>query len=399
MKFLRTSFILGFKSILNKTLMLFVILTIAMAFCQAIVKITEQYFLQNEFHLNVALLNEDESQITKLLMNVLLKTEQMEENFKITLVEDKTEGEKLVQQNKVAACVTIPKNFIEDVISGKNTAPTIIISKSDPLQQQILSTLSQNLSELMKLTQSGVYTTLDYAWANNANDHAMVYDINLKYVEFILKSDDIFESTNIEYVEVLSLGNHYSLLIIMYLLLLSTALFYKELNFKSDYKLLTLIKTLKTSYQAFYFARVVALVFVYLVLMILTSIIMGMEFDIVFICSMINATVFFVLLQCLMFNIFNHYLWAVQTNFILHSIFLIVAGGIVPSGLLPQIISKFEVFSPTYYLKNLLSTGLIVYDFVIRDNSIVLISSIIMVGLLYFLNRNHIRECHNHEYI
>lgn len=389
MKFVFNTFILALKCVKTKIVTLFLILAMAVLLCLAIVFFTENTLDEEIFTLNIGVVNLDKNDTTEKIIGFLSSTNEIKKRFNIERIETVEEANLLIENNELTGCVVLPRGFLDSVLYGENKPAQLITNNSNTIEKNIINTMAESLAQVMVDTQSAIYVTIDQLHIEEKYLESQILSINLDYVLTLLAMLDTFNSSEneIEYTNILSLVDEYTISIGLYLMLLSTVLFYKEMNFKSEILLLQQIKTLRNDYQLLYVTKLFVIVFAYFVCLLLIGYILQADFDFTYVVSQLNVAVFLVIIQSCLFNLCRKYIPAVQVNFVVNTFFLVIAGGIIPTVFLPEILADLERFSPITYMKNLMSVGLISSDTIAFDNTVLMGMSGGLFVVLYLCNR------------
>ena len=381
---IRLSLLLGLKRVRNKLFLLLMILVLALACSQVISTVATDSLSQDDFKLNVALVSLDKDETLDYLIEYALDSKEIRESFNIISVPTPEEGEQMVEDNEAYACLILPVGFMNSLSTGENFSPTVIVNQSPSVERMIMQALIDTLVQVMRDAQGGIYTATDVVYEQGTIDNRFLFDSNLAYLRHILTRESTFEVEDLRYEQVLDVPQHYALTFVVYLLLLSTALFYQEMNVQRDFTLLRWLRLQSRGHFALFGAQLAVLFILYFLLFLGICVALGGELSALFLLSLFNATLLFLLVQSLMFNLLKYYMAAVPLNFAIHTLGLVAAGGIVPTLLLPRGLTALSLLSPLYYIRSLLSTAFVTVGDIIPLNLIVLVANI---GLMLLLHR------------
>ena len=73
------------------------------------------------FTINIAVLNEDEGEISNILINDVFGSNELKDMIKISFVKSEEEIIKSINKGEIAAGVVIEKGFSESIVKGENT--------------------------------------------------------------------------------------------------------------------------------------------------------------------------------------------------------------------------------------------------------------------------------------
>lgn len=381
-------FKISFKSLIFKITQFILILAMVLVLCQAIAFFVVDKIDNSDLKLEIAIVNLDNSKNMNLILNFALSNPIISDNFNVSMVETEEESIDLLKEKKASAVVLFPENFLDGVIYGANYSPTVYIDTADPIYYNLISNLVISLETVMKKSQSGVYAGIDF---NNSDE--FIFDVNFNYITFALKGD-LYEETNIKYTNLLSMEMHYILSLLIFMLSVSTSIFYKEFNIKSDKRQYKYISTISNNYINIYLSKIFVIYILYAIIFISASVYLGGDFTISSIISLLNATLLFTLIQILIFNVFNSFMSAVQSNFFIHTVSLIISGGLIPTIFMPKIIITIGEFSPTHLIRMLFAPLYINSKTVFADNMIVVTINVLLA--LYTIYK--LREIEKYEF-
>ena len=123
---------------------------------------------------------------------------------------------------RVTAVLELPEDFVRDVQSGENPDLQIIVDGSHPLESLLTLWVGQSAADLLAAAQAGIYAVLDEydqtPPANLSRDQA-VMEINLKYVQWTLNRQYIFQEEKLLPTDTLPIALHYELSLLAFLVL------------------------------------------------------------------------------------------------------------------------------------------------------------------------------------
>lgn len=358
MKFILNALIINFKLIIRKIFVLFSFFISMIALCFILQAIITEIYKNEEIKLKVSIVNEDTYENTDKLIDLALKNSAVTDLITAELENYEVAREKL-KNSEIIAILIIPEDFLTSVFKGQNKSINIEMSTTNLLDKYIISNVANELSNILLHTQSGVATTFQIMMENYINTNNYVIDVNLDYVNTLLKYDTLFKENELLYVKTLDIITHYVFCFAIFILFLTTPLFYNEMNINQSIPILKNIKGSTKNYSFFYFAKLIILISIYFFIFLILNIMFDAEIDSIYLLKLFNSAVFLILIQALFFNITKDYIGAVFLNFIMHILFLIISGGIIPTLFLPQFIAKIEFLSPVSIIKTVFSQGII----------------------------------------
>lgn len=379
MRFLSTTMIVSFKCIRKKIFILAMILTMAMLLSYAIVFFAQSSLASEDFKIDIAFVNLDDNETMIFLERIILNNEEIEKRFNIVKATSLEEGKEKVASNEVLGCVLLPEGFLESVLIGENIAPEVYTPKLSTLEKYIMESFVESLEMIMVSTQSAIYTTFDELQKNNLYQEHHLQEVNMDFVMTLLKLFNQFDNEGISYTNNLSIQQHYTISIIVFLLYLTTVLFYNEMSINTEINVLKMIKNNNTKYSFLYFSKLIVLFIVYLVIFMILNIYLEGDFSVWFMISSINVVILFILTQSIIFNISKEYIPTVYMSYIFHIVSLIVSGGIIPTILLPRVISSMQVISPIYHIRELYSVAFIDVENILLYNVVIMVVNVLMI--------------------
>lgn len=388
MNFILNSLKINLKNLLPKVVILSLFTIFIVLLCYIIQIIIGEIYGSEESRLRISIVNEDDNPQTNLMLNMILKNKEINKLILGEIVSYEEAKEKLIN-HETTAILKIPDGFINSVISNENKTVDVEMMSTNLLDTYMVSNLANSLSTAVLNTQSGISSTLQIMKDENININGYIVKSNLEYIKILLKYDNAFDENEIKYVETTSIVEHYIVCFAVFILFLTTPLFYKELNIRENRDVLKQISTISNKYVIHYLIQIVLISVVYLGIFIIMNMILDMEMSLGFIVQLLNCAVFLVLIQSLLFNMNAKYLGTVILNCLLHLIFLIMSGGIIPTIFLPKVISNFEMLSPITFIRDIILEGSTYMD--IHLNGIIVAVNILILTILYYKMRKNIR--------
>jgi ABC-2 type transport system permease protein len=116
----------------------------------------------------VAIVDKDDTAQTKYVIEQL--TEGKLRKIMKPLYTNEEKAKQLLQQNKVAAIVTLPKGFSHDIAHGKNQPLHVIGNSNKPLQSQLFRYVMESAADYTSAAQSGINTVDAFLEKENVSD-------------------------------------------------------------------------------------------------------------------------------------------------------------------------------------------------------------------------------------
>ncbi|WP_317856159.1 ABC transporter permease [Chakrabartyella piscis] len=376
-------FQIAWKQIKHRILLLMLILTMALVFCQAVAFFAEQKLEQDAFRIPIVVENQDTKEEMESLLRMVLSNNEIQAQFDVERVFTEADGFAKLDGNEALAYIVFPDGFMESVMYGSNLSPLVYVTDTGFLEQRVLEVLVDTLEKTMQQTQSGIYTAMDIIRLEAGEDTDLVMDANWAYIRVLLNRNDMYVEETLDYVPDLSLQEHYILSFGIFFLFLTTTLFYPELNLQTHKKIVAHIKAVDFKYRLFYISQLLLLALLYGLLFAGMLFVLGGSFSIQLTLSIVVAALFFVLLQCAWFTKINHQIPVMQLNFVFYTICLFMAGGVIPTLWIPEIITKIAWFTPLVQMRELLSVGLVGGKTVLYSYGFVGLGILLLFGYLW----------------
>ncbi len=379
------------KIILVIALVLILVLSVFTAYTVANKSLGE-----NSLRLDVIVVNHDNTPQTQMVLNLLLENEYIKNSFNVEYNESEENAKESIMNSNSSALVVFPEGFLSGVLSGQNPSPTIYVSNSTSIEDFLITSFSDNLSNVMLNLQSGVYAVLERARELGYFDENSVLEINLEYVNAYLTRAQSFDIQNLDYTDSLSLEGFYTISISLFLLFLSASLFFKELNIDKSLALYKYLNRSGRSPLVLYFSKVVIIFVLYSTVFTILFSLSGFKFSLFSTAYLLNACIFFVLLECLIFNFSKNQIATIEINLFLHSIFFIISGGLIPIDFMPKFIGDISIISPHLHLRNAMAYG---FSSSLIGSLVLLISNAVMLILIIILMKKKMEVDYTNDYI
>ncbi|WRS28780.1 ABC transporter permease [Oscillospiraceae bacterium MB08-C2-2] len=151
------------------------------------------------------------------------------ESYSQLLVFEKQEqlkAQEMLRNGLITAVVTIPQGFTDSIKSGVNTPFRLEYSEKTPLKSQLVAAFAQSFAEMLKTSQAGVYTALEYGREQGDDTlYPMLFQsINLEYLRLVGYRDDLFIRQTLSVTASMDAMDYYILCALVFLLGLSPVL-------------------------------------------------------------------------------------------------------------------------------------------------------------------------------
>lgn len=130
---------------------------------------------------------------------------------------DETAALEALEEGTVAAVLFLPENFIRGVMWGENPDLRLVVAGDRPLESLLLLWVGQSASDILSAFQSGVYAVLDLYEAappTGLTRDQVVFDINLRYLSLAMNRAELFQIQEVLESQALPIPLHYALSLI-----------------------------------------------------------------------------------------------------------------------------------------------------------------------------------------
>ena len=110
---------------------------------------------------------------------------------------DSGEARKMVSEGRAAAALIFPDGFLESVDMGENLSPLLLFDLSRPIETLGVTVLMESAASMLTNAQKGIYLTdAVYRFFERSEPEydQMIWDINLKYMNWVLGRGDLFRT-------------------------------------------------------------------------------------------------------------------------------------------------------------------------------------------------------------
>lgn len=133
-----------------------------------------------------------------------------------------------LEAGEVSAVLVLPEAFLSGVMDGTNPDIGLIVSPDRPLEGLLTLWVGQSASDMLAAVQAGVYGVLDLYRqypSETLNYNDVMAQINLRYINWTLGRQDMFRVRQVSAVGAMTIGRHYSLSLLCFLVMAMGALF------------------------------------------------------------------------------------------------------------------------------------------------------------------------------
>lgn len=161
----------------------------------------------------MAIVDQDRTVETALVIKQLEDHEQLKRLVKLIQTDENT-AYQLIQANKVAGVLEIPKGFSKDVRHGKNTPVTLIGNENQPLQAALVHYLIESAANLTSAAQSGINTIYEFLSTEGVSKQERKSEYRKSIVSFslhIIGRNSIFQERYYDHLYLANLKQYYCL--------------------------------------------------------------------------------------------------------------------------------------------------------------------------------------------
>jgi len=170
--------------------------------------------------IGIAVVNLDNSLESRLMLSVLLEQD-MGALLQIAVMNE-WQAHTALMEGEVSAVFTLPEGFMRSVMSGQNHPIQAVYNPATPMRSALVQNMADSMLELLRISQIGVYTALEYS----ANYAPEFYDevfqrINMRYITLAASSGTMFHQNEISATGALPPITHYLVHALIFLYTLS----------------------------------------------------------------------------------------------------------------------------------------------------------------------------------
>ena len=297
-----------------------------------------------------------------------------------------------LERGEVTAILSLPENFIQGILNGTNPDVELIVRGDRPLESLLTFWIGQSASDMLAAFQSGIYAVLELYQENPPDGltyQQAVGQINLRYVNWMMNRQSMFRTQMVSATDQLSVGIHYCLSLLAYLML-SLAPFFMTIFDVNWVRCQRRFRAIGHGTGAFYGAALTACwIVIFTLLSIAQLALFKGNIGSILLSSGLCA------LFCAAFGSFCCLLTADTGSCGLLSFgsslaFLALSGGILPPVLLPPALRAMLPCWPVTWLRNMMAISAGESNLQIKTVLILMVSSILLMiaGWLLYRRRS-----------
>ena len=269
-----------------------------------------------------------------------------------------------LREGTVTAVLVIPESFVQGVMNGTNPDVQLIVSGSRPVEALLTLWIGQSASDLLAAVQSGITTVLRLYSEEPPEElsyQTVVTQINLRYINWTVNREQMFDMQTVSATGQLPIGVHYTLSLLLYLIL-AAAPFFVSLYDKKTISSQCRFHAVGWSSGAFWFSSLMSCwMLIFPMLVVVQYVVLKGKLS----SSIITATLcgmfcaVFCSICCLLTDDSGR---CGMLSFTAALLMLFFSGGILPPVLMPYGLRKWIELSPITWMRSILAVPLEIYE-------------------------------------
>ena len=326
------------------------------------------YSQKNVQTFTLAIVDLEDSEWTKMIIDTVNQMESITKLCDIQVL-PKEKAKKLLDKGEVTAIITIPPQFVEDVMKGKNTPLTIEKKDGTLLESIVADELVSAAAKLLSAAQAGIYTTLD-AYEMLGSDGGAKYEklmqeINIIFTKEMLGRHNLFDVKEVVATKNMAPLQHYILSGFIAMMLLGLMLVMEVIEPFNRQEILMRYSVAKVKAEKLILSKMISLSLfnvgvggIILGSVAILSKLSGLEIE----WSLSLQGIMGILLSAISLAGVSMIIGMLLKGKDAYSLFIFMiaatmtflSGGIIPAAYLPQAISKLKLFTYNAYALELL---------------------------------------------
>ncbi len=326
------------------------------------------YSQKNVQTFTLAIVDLEASEWTKMIIDTVNQMESVTKLCEIQVL-PKEKAKEQLDKGEVTAIITIPPQFVEDVMKGKNTPLTIEKKDGTLLESIVADELVSAAAKLLSAAQAGIYTTLD-AYEMLGSDGGAKYEklmqeINIIFTKEMLGRHNLFDVKEVVATKNMAPLQHYILSGFIAMMLLGLMLIMEVIEPFNRQEILMRYSVAKVKAEKLVLSKMISLSLfnvgvggIILGSVAILSKLSGLEIE----WSLSLQGIMGILLSAVSLAGVSMIIGMLLRGkdayslfiFMIAAIMTFLSGGIIPTAYLPQAISKLKLFSYNAYALELL---------------------------------------------
>ena len=125
---------------------------------------------------------------------------------------DKYSAAEALENGTVTAVITMPENFGESIVSGENLPFIVEYNRNTPLVSALVRIAADSFADMLRSSQTGVYVTLNYAFAQDIPQeqyNSILMNINMMFIRLVMNRAEMFVEETVSVAGLLSIWQVY----------------------------------------------------------------------------------------------------------------------------------------------------------------------------------------------
>ena len=326
------------------------------------------YSQKNVQTFTLAIVDLEASEWTKMIIDTVNQMESVTKLCEIQVL-PKEKAKEQLDKGEVTAIITIPPQFVEDVMKGKNTPLTIEKKDGTLLESIVADELVSAAAKLLSAAQAGIYTTLDayeiLGSDGGAKYEKLMQEINIIFTKEMLGRHNLFDVKEVVATKNMAPLQHYILSGFIAMMLLGLMLIMEVIEPFNRQEILMRYSVAKVKAEKLVLSKMISLSLfnvgvggIILGSVAILSKLSGLEIE----WSLSLQGIMGILLSAVSLAGVSMIIGMLLRGkdayslfiFMIAAIMTFLSGGIIPTAYLPQAISKLKLFSYNAYALELL---------------------------------------------
>ena len=326
------------------------------------------YSQKNVQTFTLAIVDLEASEWTKMIIDTVNQMESVTKLCEIQVL-PKEKAKEQLDKGEVTAIITIPPQFVEDVMKGKNTPLTIEKKDGTLLESIVADELVSAAAKLLSAAQAGIYTTLDayeiLGSDGGAKYEKLMQEINIIFTKEMLGRHNLFDVKEVVATKNMAPLQHYILSGFIAMMLLGLMLIMEVIEPFNRQEILMRYSVAKVKAEKLILSKMISLSLfnvgvggIILGSVAILSKLSGLEIE----WSLSLQGIMGILLSAISLAGVSMIIGMLLKGKDAYSLFIFMiaatmtflSGGIIPAAYLPQAISKLKLFTYNAYALELL---------------------------------------------
>ncbi len=252
-----------------------------------------------------------------------------------------------LEKGEVFAVIELPENVLNSILSGENSPIYLHLSSAKPTESLITLYAGECATDMLSAAQGAIYAVLDKLKEEGLYNESSVVDVNFDFITFALGRATMYEEEIVSVAGTVSISEHYMQVVLIFVLLMSTAILYPALSSQQN-AWQTRLLSIGLSKKIPTIANLLTTLIVILPICAIVYVLSG-EFSTL---GVIYTALFVSGFAVLLCSICSSESVASSTVFAISGAMLFLSGGIIPPILMPSALEPITAFIPTTWIIN-----------------------------------------------